>query len=227
MNQDFKNHPKRIGFFKALLSILRNILLWILPNRLFVKDVSKDTVLITGAGAGLGRSLAIEFAKLGSSLVLWDINKEALEETKKLVKQSRENQEDKIENESGHICMTYLVDVSDYEQVVKTTKQMKRDLHNSSSKRYISILINNAGIFSTKTILDIEPKAIEKIFQVNVFSHFWLIKLLLPDMIKHKKGHIVEIGSIAGLVSSPNTACYNSSKHAVGRFGSYNNVKYR
>src|SRR5258708_7743689 len=64
---------------------LKGIVLFFIPRSIRSKSVEGETVLITGGGSGLGRALAIKFAKLGANIVVWDINEKGLEETVKLV----------------------------------------------------------------------------------------------------------------------------------------------
>ena len=74
------------------------------------------------------------------------------------------------------------------------------------------MLINNAGIVSGKTTLELTEPMVKKTFDVNTISHLWTIKEFLPEMIAKKKGHIVSIASLAGLVSMPRLGDYCASK---------------
>lgn len=81
----------------------------------------------------------------------------------------------------------------------------------------VTILINNAGIVSGKTLMELSPKMIELNFKVNTISHLHTIKEFLPGMIAKKRGHLVSIASAAGLSGVPGLADYNGSKFgAVG-----------
>ena len=66
-----------------------------------------------------------------------------------------------------------------------------------------------------KSLLDIKESEIEKTIKVNVLAHFWTIKQFLPAMVKENKGHIVTIGSQAGIVGAPKMTEYCASKFAV------------
>lgn len=74
------------------------------------------------------------------------------------------------------------------------------------------MLINNAGIVSGKTTLELTEPMVRKTYDVNTIAHLWTIKEFLPEMIAKKKGHIVSIASMAGLCSLPSLADYCSSK---------------
>ena len=65
--------------------------------------------------------------------------------------------------------------------------------------RPITILINNAGIMPAKPLLKFTPSEIERIFQVNVFSQFWMLFEFLPDLLTLDHGHVVSMCSVAGI----------------------------
>jgi all-trans-retinol dehydrogenase (NAD+) len=81
----------------------------------------------------------------------------------------------------------------------------------------VTLLINNAGIVSGKTTLELSDQMIERTMAVNTTSHLHTIREFLPGMIQKKRGHIVTIASMAGLSSAPGMSDYNASKYgAVG-----------
>ena len=83
----------------------------------------------------------------------------------------------------------------------------------------VSILINNAGIMNHgKLFLQLSEEEIMRLFNVNLFSHFWLCKEFLPEMIELNKGHIVNISSVCGLMGAYKLTDYCSSKFAVVGF---------
>lgn len=75
-----------------------------------------------------------------------------------------------------------------------------------------SILVNNAGIGASHTIINTSPEHLNKIFGVNLFSHWYTCQAFLPDMIKHDKGHVVTVASTASFVALPNIADYAATK---------------
>ncbi|KAM9198164.1 LOW QUALITY PROTEIN: short-chain dehydrogenase/reductase family 16C member 6-like [Dugong dugon] len=162
------------------------------------KSVAGEIVLVTGAGSGLGRQLAIKFARLGAILVLWDINKEGNMETSRLVK----------ENDCVKV-FAYTCDCSNRQEVYSVAKQVKKEVGD------VTILINNAGIVTGKLFLDIPDDMVEKSFLVNALSHFWTYKAFFPDMIAANHGHLVCISSAAGLFGVNGLADYCASKFAA------------
>uniref|UniRef100_A0A914D8R0 Uncharacterized protein n=1 Tax=Acrobeloides nanus TaxID=290746 RepID=A0A914D8R0_9BILA len=177
------------GMVKAFLP------LGILPR----KSVNGDLVLITGAGSGLGRLLAIEFGKLGSRLVLWDINEKWNSETKEILRKQ------------GVEAHAYTVDLSDRKQIYEQAEKVKNDVGD------IDILINNAGIVSGKKLFDCPDVLMEKTMAVNTIALFFTAKAFLPSMLARNRGHVVTIASMAGKAGVAGLVDYCASKFgAVG-----------
>jgi short-subunit dehydrogenase len=76
----------------------------------------------------------------------------------------------------------------------------------------VTILVNNAGIASGKSILEKNEQMIRKTFEVNTLAHLFTIREFLPDMLRLNKGHVVTIASIAGTVAVPGMSDYSASK---------------
>lgn len=197
------------SYVKMLSSILLVLYYWLesivltfVPKRLRYKDVSGETVLITGGGSGIGRLLALRFANLGSRVVLWDINVEGAQETAKTIREMGGNAE----------AHAYRCDISKPEEVYRVAAKVKDEIGK------ISILINNAGIVSGKRFLDIPDEMILKTFHVNAIAHFWMCKAFLPDMIADNHGHIVSIASLAGVSGVVRLTDYCASKFAAVGF---------
>ncbi|TKS80462.1 Epidermal retinol dehydrogenase 2 [Collichthys lucidus] len=165
------------------------------------KNIAGEVVLITGAGSGIGRLMAQEFAALGTVLVLWDINQEGMKETARLAKKSGASR-----------VHFYLCDCSDKSEVYRVADQVKREVGD------ISILVNNAGIVTGKKFMDAPDSLIEKTVEVNTMAHFWTYKAFLPAMIANNHGHLVSIASSAGLIGVNGLADYCASKFAAVGF---------
>lgn len=106
----------------------------------------------------------------------------------------------------------YKCDITSPDAVAKAADAIRRDLGHPS------ILINNAGIARPGTILEMRKDVIQKVFDVNCFSHWTTVQEFLPRMIQLNKGHIVTIASLAGFVSITKGADYCASKAAVLAF---------
>lgn len=167
------------------------------PTRFRHKKVKDQIVLITGGGSGFGNVMARKFAELGAIVVIWDISKPGLDGTVKQVKAIK-----------GRIH-SYVVDVSDREAVYATARKVQTEVGK------VDILVNNAGIGDGELIVDIKDDYLDKIFKVNIISHFWITKAFLPAMISTGSGHIVTISSSAGLFGVPKLSSYCATKHAA------------
>ncbi|XP_031440062.1 epidermal retinol dehydrogenase 2-like [Clupea harengus] len=178
---------------------LENVVRMVIPVRR--KSVAGEIVLITGAGSGIGRLLALDFARLGARLVLWDINQEGTKETARLLLEQHSNR-----------ANTYVCDCSDRAEVYRVADQVKREVGD------VTILINNAGIVTGKKFLESPDALIEKTVQVNSMAHFWTYKAFLPAMIAGNHGHLVSIASSAGLIGVNALADYCASKFAAVGF---------
>ncbi|XP_044080500.1 estradiol 17-beta-dehydrogenase 11 [Neovison vison] len=193
-------------FFLQCLQLLPLLVIFTLESLLkrFIpkkrKSVTGEIVLITGAGHGIGRLTAYEFAKRKSKLVLWDINKHGIEDT------AAECQR------LGAKAHAFVVDCSNREDIYSSAKKVKEEIGD------VSILVNNAGVVYTSDLFATQDPQIEKTFEVNVLAHFWTSKAFLPAMMKNNHGHIVTVASAAGHTGVPFLLAYCSSKFAAVGF---------
>lgn len=161
------------------------------------KSVANEVVLITGTGHGIGKELAHQYAQLGAILVCWDINET---ENEKTVQELRK---------MGAKAYGYKCDVSDREAVLELAKKVKQEVGD------VTVVVNNAGIMPCHPLLHHNHQEIRKIFDINVFAHFWMLEAFLPSMIQNNHGHIVALSSMAGVMGIPNLVPYCGSKFAV------------
>ncbi|XP_045736759.1 estradiol 17-beta-dehydrogenase 11 isoform X1 [Mirounga angustirostris] len=193
-------------FFLQCLQLLPLLIIFTLESllKLFIpkkrKSVTGEIVLITGAGHGIGRLTAYEFAKLKSTLVLWDINKQGIEDTAAECKRL------------GAKAYAFVVDCSNREDIYSSAKKVKEEIGD------VSILVNNAGVVYTSDLFATQDTQIEKTFEVNVLAHFWTTKAFLPVMMENNHGHIVTLASAAGHTGVPFLLAYCSSKFAAVGF---------
>jgi short-subunit dehydrogenase len=160
-------------------------------------DFKNKVVLITGASSGIGKQTAIEFAKLGSSIILVARRKNKLEE---------------VENQLKQFNVTTLVctcDVSKKDQVEKMSKIV---LEKFSS---IDILVNNAGFAIYGSVHDLSINDRESQMETNYFGMIYCTKNFLPSMLEKKSGHIVNVASVAASFGLPGIASYCASKFAM------------
>lgn len=155
-----------------------------------------NIVAITGAGSGIGRALALEFADHGALLALSDINAAALDETMAMLPASTE-------------ARAYKVDVSSREAVCQFANDVQRDFGT------VHVIINNAGTSVIASVEHLTFDEIEKVLNINLWGVIHGTKAFLPIMLAQKTGCIVNISSVFGLVATPCQAAYTMSKFAV------------
>ncbi|XP_078718835.1 epidermal retinol dehydrogenase 2 [Lampetra fluviatilis] len=173
------------------------------------KSVAGQVVLVTGAGSGLGRLMALSLARLGATLVIWDVNRAANEETAQLIREEGDGVEGDERKPRVH---AYSVDCSRREDVYRVADLVKRDVGD------IDILVNNAGIVTGRKFIDSPDELLQKTMDVNIMAHFWTYKAFLPAMVANDHGHLVSIASSAGLIGVNGLADYCASKFAAVGF---------
>ena len=158
-------------------------------------------ILITGASKGIGRAVAIEFAKNNHNIIICaKSDLEGLQNTKQLV-----------ENENIS-CYTRLCDVTKEETV--------RDFIFYSTKKlgHIDILINNAGISYIGLLQDMSLEDWNKVLSTNLTSAFLMSKYVIPEMLKKQSGHIINISSVWGNIGASMEVAYSASKGGINSF---------
>jgi short-subunit dehydrogenase len=163
-----------------------------------MSKIQGKKALITGGASGIGKLMGRELLRKGLDiLVIWDLNDTLLEAT---------STEFKAE---GFNVFTYAINVMDTESVIKAAGMMKEEIG------AIDILINNAGIIVGKYFLDHTHEDIDRTMGVNSSALMHITAEFLPDMVKMRQGHIINIASAAGLVSNPKMSVYVGSKFSV------------
>ncbi|KPM03321.1 epidermal retinol dehydrogenase 2-like protein 1 [Sarcoptes scabiei] len=196
-----------VVILRLIYDLIVESILWFIPASFWPKkSVNDQIVLVTGAGSGLGRLLSIRFYRLGSKLVLWDINAKALDETVKMIVGEKDLHNH--QNGDHQRIWTYAIDLSDRRKIYETAENVRKNVGS------VDILVNNAGLVSGKLFMDIPDEKIEATFRVNTLAHFYTIKSFLPGMINRNHGHIVTIASVAGIYGVSYLTDYCASKFA-------------
>ena len=158
-------------------------------------------ILITGASRGIGRAVAIEFAKNKHNIII--CAKSDLEDLKKT--------RQLVENE-GVSCYIGLCDVTNEESV--------KDFISNSAKTIgqTDVLINNAGISYIGLLQDMSFEDWNKILNTNLTSAFLMSKYLIPEMLKKHSGHIINISSVWGNIGASMEVAYSASKGGINSF---------
>lgn len=164
-----------------------------------MEKLNNKTALITGAGKGLGKAIALTLAAEGVNLALIARTESDL---KKVADQAKEI--------NPAINVVYATaDVSSLDDVAKVCTKIATELGS------IDILINNAGIGKFGKFLELEVSEWENIVKTNLFGPYYFIKHLLPQMLERQHGDIVNISSTAGLKGAPLTSAYSASKFGL------------
>lgn len=166
-----------------------------------IKNFQSKVIAITGAGSGIGRALAMRFAKAGCDLALSDINLDAIEKTKQMINQ-----------DSDCKISCHQLDVSDR----KAFYTWADDVVAFHGK--VNMIINNAGVALSGTVASLSIEDYEWIMNINVWGVIYGTKAFLPYLEQSGEGHVVNISSIFGLTSQPLMSGYNASKFAVRGF---------
>ena len=154
--------------------------------------------LITGAGRGIGKAIAMTFAKQGAIPVICDVKEDLLQEAKA-----------DILKETGKESLTFVCDVANAAQVEETVKKTL------DTKSRIDILVNNAGITRDNLLALMSESDWDLVLSINLKSVFLFTKTVTRIMMKQRYGRIVNIASIIGVMGNAGQANYAASKGGV------------
>lgn len=161
-------------------------------------DFKGKTAIVTGAGAGIGKAVAIKFAQNGANVVLVDIDTEKMESVKKEIQEYTKD------------VIAVKCDIGNEAEIYDAVKKAEEAFGG------VDILINNAAIWRCwSTVLDTPMEEWRKYFDINVFGTVNFIKAVLPKMIEKGYGKIVNVSSVAGVFGNANMAHYSATKGAV------------
>ncbi|HMF32210.1 MAG TPA: SDR family oxidoreductase [Candidatus Lokiarchaeia archaeon] len=181
------------------------------PEKKKSKKLKGKNCLLTGAASGIGRSLAFCLAKEHVNLFLADIDLEKLKQVKEQLQPL------------GVKVFTGKCDVSRFEDFDQLAEQVYSQLGE------IDILINNAGIGCGGAVETWALEDWKRVFDVNLWSIIYSMKVFLPRMLEHGAGYIINTGSGAGVVGLPNHMPYVASKFGVVGISEalYSELNYR
>ena len=158
-------------------------------------NLSSKTVVITGAGSGIGRALALGFAEDGANVVGFGRTRANLKETVQLCR-------------SGHL--SYVVgDVASEEDVARLFEEA------IARHGQVDILINNAAIYPKVSFLDLPHREWARVIETNVVGVALCCRRALPEMLRRGFGRIINVGSFAGKHPIPDSSAYSTSKAAL------------
>ncbi|MGT2911111.1 SDR family NAD(P)-dependent oxidoreductase [Streptococcus cameli] len=157
------------------------------------------TVLVTGATSGIGKAIAFAFAKQGDRLILIGRRTERLQAIKA-----------ELENEYGVTVWMYQLDVTDPQAIQSVCQTILSDVQK------IDILINNAGLaLGLEKFYEYNSEDMLTMLDTNVRGLLLMTRQILPAMVKENHGHIINMGSTAGIYAYAGAAVYAATKSAV------------
>ncbi len=165
-----------------------------------MNNIDNKVAVITGAGSGIGRALALNLAKEGCHLAISDINQTTLFETEELLKPYQVQ---------GY---SQILDVSDKAAMEAYPGNVIQNLGG------VNILINNAGVTIMATVEEHTIEDYEWLMGINFWGVLHGTKFFLPHLLKSNGAHIVNISSVFGLIAAPNQSAYSAAKFAVRGF---------
>ena len=164
-------------------------------NKMF--DLAGKIAIVTGGSRGLGKAIAMGFARFGADVVIADIlEKESKETVKEIEKLGRKS-------------LFVKTDVSNKGNVDEMVKKA------AGKFGRIDVLVNNAGIYKVTPIESVEEGEWDRIMDINLKGQFLCAKAVEEQMVKQKSGKIINIASVAGEFAFAQSAAYNSSKAGV------------
>jgi NAD(P)-dependent dehydrogenase (short-subunit alcohol dehydrogenase family) len=162
-----------------------------------VTSIEKQVAVVTGAGRGIGRAIAVELGRLGAKVVLASRNRRELEETGRAI---------------GANASVLPANVRKKDELQRLFEQV------AGAVGPVDILVNAAGLGIFGPVANFSDEDFETLIETNLRGIFFTCRYVLPSMIERKRGHIINVASIAGKLGSANRAVYCASKFGVVGF---------
>ena len=155
-----------------------------------------QTALITGAGRGIGKTIAIKLAESGLDIAIADMNPVSDDVLREI-------------EEYGTKCLAFQLDVTDVESVDSVVKKIIDETGG------IHILVNNAGITQDNLFMRMKPEQWSQVIDVNLNGVFHVTKAVIRTMVKQHSGRIINISSVVGFSGNPGQVNYSSTKSGL------------
>ena len=159
--------------------------------------LTNQVAIVTGGARGIGREIALLFAKAGADIALFDVNPDQLAKTAEELRAL------------GRRAEALQVDVTDGKQVDEGVAKVLDKLGK------VDILINNAGITKDGLLIRMDDAQWDRVLNINLRGTFLCTRAVAKHMLRQRRGRIVSIASIVGLIGNPGQANYAASKAGV------------
>jgi NAD(P)-dependent dehydrogenase (short-subunit alcohol dehydrogenase family) len=162
--------------------------------------LSGGVAVVTGAGSGIGRALALRLAEMGSALAIADVDEAGLRQTAQLI------------GSRQALVTMHVVDVAEETGVSAFAEEVSR------RHGRVTLLINNAGVALEGTFEEISLDDFRWLMNINFWGVVYGVKYFLPILKREERARIVNISSVFGLIAPPGQPAYSASKFAVRGF---------
>lgn len=166
-------------------------------NRRLVVDLADQVAIVTGAARGLGQTIANDLAASGAKVACIDVNEGLLAGTVEMI------------NAGGGTAAAFPCDVTDGDRVTEVVRQI------ADKWGRLDILVNNAGVTRDNVVLRMKDEEWDLVLGINLRGTFLFTRAAAKPMIKGKRGRIINIASVSGMMGNPGQANYSASKAGV------------
>ena len=163
--------------------------------------MAQKTVLVTGASRGIGKAIAVKFAKKGYNVAISCIHNE-----ERLMQAEKEIESYQVS------CLAYVGDMGNMEHCKELFELIRKQFGT------LDVLVNNAGVSYIGLLQDMSVQDWDKVIHTNLNSVFNCCKLAIPGMISKKQGKIINISSVWGNVGASCEVAYSATKGAINAF---------
>jgi short-subunit dehydrogenase len=170
--------------------------------------INTKVIVVTGAGSGMGRELAIQLVKKGAKVALVDINEDSLRETASLCGDS--------------FSSIHVLSIADQAAVHALPEEVIK------AHGQVDAIINNAGIIQPFVdVNELDYAVIERVMNINFMGTVYMTKAFLPHLLNRPEAHIANVASMGGFIPFPGQTVYSASKAAMKTFteGLYGELK--